>query len=467
MAFINRISDINNKLDINIENQNISNNKLTNIDDNIETIRTTDASSNTYLSQMVSSLNNLSVNIKDSYGNLLSSTGGALNTNVSGTILTSINNNIINSNTKLDTLHTDLDGLTFDGSNNLYVNVNNSPSVGLLTSANTIKIDTSNNRVKLTDANDDAFTSTQPTGTTTTHALETYSYTVGLNNLSGLNLPITSSTATAETGATVQALDIYIHNSQTTLNNTLFGGSSYKNGLNVYQIMPKVKQLVMSGISNVSDGILAGISGQTIDATINFGIQNPKFWFVNMDAASTAKTIYYDYVNANGEECSASVLAPVGITWTQLPLQSGTTAEIVSINNYRLSGSLTTNDILYVCHAANLASANITTTMYYANYYNNYTSLITCPNNCIMYITNIHGYSGGINNFQVIKYDSITGARKQIFYQGIGGSGQFNISAGNDGCIGGYITGGESIHMGISSAQSTYAFANVIIKYLS
>ncbi len=40
MAYINRLSDINNKLDTNIENQEVTNTKLSNIDDNIETIRT-------------------------------------------------------------------------------------------------------------------------------------------------------------------------------------------------------------------------------------------------------------------------------------------------------------------------------------------------------------------------------------------------------------------------------------------
>ena len=99
MAYINRLSDINNKLDINIENQEATNNKLTNIDDNIETLRTLTTNINTNINNIHDTTNNAinvnivegsisvsSVNIKDSSGNNLNSTSNALNsyiTNVS------------------------------------------------------------------------------------------------------------------------------------------------------------------------------------------------------------------------------------------------------------------------------------------------------------------------------------------------------------------------------------------------
>ncbi len=60
MAYINRLSDINNKLDISIENQSTTNNKLTNIDDNIETIRTLNNNINNNLNNIY---NNNAVNV--------------------------------------------------------------------------------------------------------------------------------------------------------------------------------------------------------------------------------------------------------------------------------------------------------------------------------------------------------------------------------------------------------------------
>ena len=84
-----------------------------------------------------------------------------------------------------------------------------------------------------------------------------------------------------------------------------------------------------------------------------------------------------------------------------------------------------------------------------------------------MYITNIYGYTAGSNNFQVTKYDAITGARKLIFNIGYPAASAINVTAGSDGSVCGYLTPGESMHMTITNAQGTSAHANVVIKYMS
>lgn len=136
MAYINRLSDINNKLDINIENQDIANNKLNNIDDNIETIR---------------NLNNTS-------------------------------------NTKLDTLHRDLDGLTFDDSNNLQVIDNRIPT-GLTVNNNALDVNQKviqqgsyNNLINNTTFNSNSYSSSLNINGFSSNSLISYSDTQNLTD---------------------------------------------------------------------------------------------------------------------------------------------------------------------------------------------------------------------------------------------------------------------------------------------
>ena len=125
MAYINRLSDINNKLDTSIENQTETNSKLANIDDNIETIRIL----NTTLNTIVTTTN---TNLDSVNENLLT-----INTSV-GTVNTSINTSIGTSNTKLDTINTSINasilttnttlstinqGIGFNFQGNIYGNV--------------------------------------------------------------------------------------------------------------------------------------------------------------------------------------------------------------------------------------------------------------------------------------------------------------------------------------------------------
>lgn len=95
MAYISRLSDINNKLDINIENQEETNTKLANIDDNIETIRTLNTTLNTSV-------------------------------NTTNTNLDSVNDNIETTNTTLNKIN---QGIGFNFQGNVYGNVCNSVTI--------------------------------------------------------------------------------------------------------------------------------------------------------------------------------------------------------------------------------------------------------------------------------------------------------------------------------------------------
>jgi hypothetical protein len=63
MAYINRLSDINNKLDTSIENQTETNSKLANIDDNIETIRILNTTLNTSVTTTNTNLDSINASI--------------------------------------------------------------------------------------------------------------------------------------------------------------------------------------------------------------------------------------------------------------------------------------------------------------------------------------------------------------------------------------------------------------------
>jgi len=123
MAYINRLSDINNKLDINIENQEETNTKLTNIDDNIETLRTLNTTLNTSVNTTNTNLTNINDNIEITNTTLTS-------TNIK---LDTINTSIGTTNTTLTTTNNSLStinqGVGFNFQGNVYGNVCNNITI--------------------------------------------------------------------------------------------------------------------------------------------------------------------------------------------------------------------------------------------------------------------------------------------------------------------------------------------------
>jgi hypothetical protein len=127
MAYINRLSDINNKLDISIENQLDTNSKLANIDDNIETTRVLTNSINTNIITTNTNLDSVNENLI-SIDNNIDTTNTKLDTiNTSvGTVNTSINTSIGTSNTTLSNIN---QGIGFNFQGNVYGNVCNNITI--------------------------------------------------------------------------------------------------------------------------------------------------------------------------------------------------------------------------------------------------------------------------------------------------------------------------------------------------
>lgn len=242
-----------------------------------------------------------------------------------------------------------------------------------------------------------------------------------------------------------------------TVDKTLFGSNGTLTGLNVYQIIPMVKQYVMSGACSTQDGVCSIEGSQILISRYDWGISQPKsFSLITNLLNPNPNTLYYDAVDSLGNENTYSVVTlPSGTSLITL-------GSFASINNVRLPAGLS-DEIVTISYGGSISQ------MAYNFYYN---PVITCPNNAIMFVSNItvNRISNNASVIFLYKYDAITGARKLVFRNRVFDAvGHFESSS--DGSIGGYMYPGESILMASGTVDGTgvpniIAYANVVIKYL-
>jgi hypothetical protein len=236
-------------------------------------------------------------------------------------------------------------------------------------------------------------------------------------------------------------------------------------GLNIYQIMPKVKQLVMSGTSvSRANNMLGGTSANQLFYDASGGIARPPtrfFAYGTLLPPALPITLGYDYVDHTGAEKTASVLFTVS---GRVELTTG----IAGINNVNLSRSLTniltSNERFYISISGDTTGTKAMFDTGYNYYYNN---MITCPNNAVMYVTNISlDMTSNSQGIALLKFDSIIGTSSVIWQMSFPGV-TYNICAGGDGSLGGYMYPGEAVAMCTTNLANTItAYANVVIKYL-
>jgi hypothetical protein len=412
MAYINRLSDINNRLDISIENQTTTNNKLSNIDDNIETIRALNNNITTQLDTLHTDitdtntkLDTLHTDITDTNTKLDTLHTDITDTNTKldtlHTDITTIHGDLTDTNTKLDTIHADLDGLTFDGSSNLNVNV-------------------ASGSISVSSAN--------------------------IKDSSGNNLNSTSN-----------ALNSYITNGSTT-NSTITNAGT---GLNIYSIPSKTKTFLFNAYSNnTATNAAIGSFGNTQSFnSFNFGIANPRStWTVYRTSSSGAGTAFnfrYTYINAFGNE-----VVGTPVTLTTAGVYNTLAPGIVTINSWSVDSSFTQFDSLYI----NLSLATTATAFGGANLLLQNNSLWTCPNNCIAWVQNVNFYGSGAESVRLVKWDA-TGVRS-IMFSWLNAS-NFSVSSTGEYGFGGYITAGETIGWGGENASIVRNIsANIVCRYL-
>jgi hypothetical protein len=504
MAYINRLSDITNKLDINIENQVIGNDKLNNIDDNIETIRNLNNNTNTKLDTLHTDLDTTihgdltSTNTKlDTLHTDITSTNTKLDT-LHTDLDTTIHGDLTSTNTKLDTLHTDLDGLTFDGSSNLNVNIasgsisissvnikdsagNNlnstsnalnsyitnasipvtgtfyqatqpvSGTVLLGTTGNTVKLDTSNNSVKITDGTDTADIEAMNANFTSKKGLNTNSQLFGLNNTTGNNIPIHSRNLDGFNRILTE--EMYTGTIDSKLFTTM--NEYYKTGLNIYQIYPRKIHYTLSGRSESgAEGVIMGGTGsQKYIYDFTFGKATLQVFSAIQSGGSVPRTIKFHYVDYNGDlqTNGTATFTTLNTVVTLLP-------NMISINKFWIDGDVGASEQVLIRVGTGNTAVNTIASADYNDYYN---GVITVPNGYIGYLSQFSLYTPGATWVCVVKWDE--NSIRSVVYNHFNGANA-PVSSGFNGSIGGIFTAGESIAFQRGAVGASTICGNFVLE---
>jgi hypothetical protein len=306
-------------------------------------------------------------------------------------------------------------------------------------------LDTNMKAFNRTGATTSNLTTVQPVGASSSvKALETYSYMVGLNNTSTLPLQITSTT-----GDTTQSLDVEIQNGSTTNFNS-------GTGLNVYQILPKVKMYTIGGFDETSSTYrlfgLATPNGINTTAT-NFGLANPRVHYGGT-SSGTDRVAYIDYVNSSGDLVeNAGPYTFNSVTYATLP-------NMIAPIKFRLTSNLSTGQAVYIS-----ITANSSVTAVAGQDQNQYCiGTFTVPNGYIGYISNLTSNVVATTNIQIVKWD-VNGIRSVIYR--FNNTGNADHTAGYEGGLGGIFYAGETVAFSNQTAVAGKScFANMILKSL-
>ena len=304
-------------------------------------------------------------------------------------------------------------------------------------------LDTNMKAFNRTGATTSNLTTVQPVGASSSvKALETYSYMVGLNNTSTLPLQITSTT-----GDTTQSLDVQIQNGSTTNFNS-------GTGLNVYQILPKVKMYTIGGFDEQNSTYrLFGLAtpGGINTTTTNFGLANPRVHYGGT-SGGTDRVAYIDYVNSSGN------LVENDGPYTFNSATYATLPNMIAPIKFRLTSNLAAGQAVYISIAANSSVSAVA-----GQDQNQYCiGTFTVPNGYIGYISHLNSNVSATTNIQIVKWD-VNGIRSVVYR--FNNTGNADHTAGYEGSLGGIFYAGETVAF---SNQSTAAgkscFANMILK---
>jgi len=243
--------------------------------------------------------------------------------------------------------------------------------------------------------------------------------------------------------------DITIDNGSTTNFNSA-------TGINVYQILPKVRMYNFGGFdpNATANGLIIGnaTTGQVVSsASFNFG-GTMTFWAV-LGAVGT-KNIIVDYVDASGY-IQTSISNPINGT-TPTSLVTGK-----CILDFRLSSTIASGDALYIGTSNNVTTLK-QTSVYYEDINQKLVGAITIPNDYIGYITNLTSQTTTSSNITLNRWNS--SLVKSAVWR-VNNQGNIYINSGDEGTLGGVFTAGDTL---VFSAQSASAgksvVANLVLK---
>ena len=283
--------------------------------------------------------------------------------------------------------------------------------------------------------------------------------TAGNNTLNNIYAGITTnSTILTSINGYASSIDTKTVQLYNTTNNSISGYNSNNVALSTYVIPSKTKTFLFNAYtsSTGTNAFVGSNNSNTTFSNANFGLANTRqFYIIRSGTSSSSISLALTYIDASGNEQAAVVAAPLPTTLTAISgISSG-----ITINSIRANQTYTTNDTISVCY-----SNNINTAFCGGGYYHNNSSLFTCPNNAICWVSSVSFTASAIDDIRLFRWTA-QGIRETLFCWT--GLSTFTASASGEYGFGGYITAGETLGWGAYST-TTYKIisATITVRYL-
>jgi len=338
------------------------------------------------------------------------------------------------------------------------------PTVGLSTSANTIKIDSTTNSVKLTDGTDTAdVSSTVSVNLNSSKGIVSdsvlYAYNVSTGDVNPLTVNLNGNKNQLEVRDADAIVELGLIESK------LFNTTNLQSNtaLSTYQILPKTKSFVLTGFSGgTANNIMAGINSSIGLTEYNWGKINPRTHY--LFCTGVRRDINYTYIDSSGDEQTA---VATGVLNSYVSLGS-----IVSVNEFSLSGTNTnfsTSDDVRIT-VSNTASNTKIVGSLTNNLYHQQGCFFTVPNNAIAMITSIDAILGTSNDFYQLNLWDVNGNRSVlgVYIMAVNSNSNHRAAGGGEyGCIGRIIKAGETVAFSVQggSSVSRNVYANIRVFY--
>ena len=251
-------------------------------------------------------------------------------------------------------------------------------------------------------------------------------------------------------------LDTYINNGSITNLQSI-------TGLNVVSVLPKFKNIQMSGTANTgANTVLTAIATTIIDfssSSVIFGASYLRSYNAQITGAgATSKNILVDYVNSEGVEVIGEAKTVGTSTTTILNNVWGVNRVYLSTSAPQQQLSSTENiQISFTRSGQTIISNRIT-------FYGELSAFYTVPLNCVAFLTQFSFWSQATENFSVQKF-SANGTRIRL--RNWVNASNFNSSGSiTDGGIVGYLVGGDTLFFNSELATATSKIFNAQVYAL-
>jgi len=246
-----------------------------------------------------------------------------------------------------------------------------------------------------------------------------------------------------------------------------YNQNNSKTGLNVYQIYPRVLQILFNGsnFNNTGNCLLGGPATSLGFESTNYGLplNTQKYWFGYMASTGLTRSVIYDYIDTNGDLQTATTVLTSNNA--NIILCGGNVA--ISIFRWRLTRNMIAGETFYISYGTSSSAPIIGAITGGGEYRNYFNGIITIPNNAIGYITNYTYYSNTNGSLLLCKWDK-DAVRNFTYALPASTAGTNSVSAGSDGAIGGLITAGETVAFCRDTATtSSSIYSNLVIRFLS